>query len=64
MVRVMGLEPTLPCENMNLNHAPQACLSAYSSTLANESLNRRLVYYSILFDFVKSFFQLFYFGKL
>lgn len=52
MVRVMGLEP------IRLStHAPQTCLSAYSSTLANELLDRRLAYYSIQREKVKGFFR-------
>ncbi|WP_337491698.1 hypothetical protein, partial [Vescimonas sp.] len=37
--------------------APQACLSAYSSTLANGSLNLRLAYYSTQAKKVKGFFH-------
>ena len=60
MVRVMGLEPTRPIEH---KHLKLACLPIPAHSQMS-SLNRRLVHYIILFDFVKSFSQLFYFGKL
>ena len=49
MVRVTGLEPV-----RRETHAPQTCLSAYSSMLA---LLKQLLYYNLLFPFCQPLFQ-------
>ncbi len=54
LVRVMGLEPI-----RRLTHAPQTCLSAYSSTLALAVFPDCFNIISDIFGFVNPFFEIF-----
>jgi len=57
LVRVMGLEPI-----RRLTHAPQTCLSAYSSTLAfinAVSVVTTLIIIRAFVSFVKHIFEIF-----